>query len=249
MHVRAQAYWLPKAGNSEDEYEDAYYPETACISSASGFRCAVADGATETSFSALWARLLVRAYCCGSLSSRNLTSALLPLQREWDEHVAKRPLPWFAEQKARQGAYSALVGLSISTVRFGRRIEGRWQALAGGDSCLFQLRGERLVRAFPLSRSEEFDSRPALISSHPAANAGLQSQLRTATGRWLPGDLFYLMSDALACWFLRKLEEGLAPRPLPEEVRPEDFLEWIAELRRHGQLRNDDVTLLRVEVT
>ena len=62
MRVHYAAYWLPKEGSREDEYEDAFAPAQAADDAPSEFLCAVADGATETSFSGLWAQLLVEAY-------------------------------------------------------------------------------------------------------------------------------------------------------------------------------------------
>jgi hypothetical protein len=64
MHILAQAFWLPKAGNNIDEYEDAFWPRRQIDASAEAFSFAVADGATETSFSKLWAEMLVRALRC-----------------------------------------------------------------------------------------------------------------------------------------------------------------------------------------
>ena len=62
MQVRTQAFHVPKRGNAETEYEDAYFPEIAPEREVSGFRCAVADGASESAFASVWARLLVRGF-------------------------------------------------------------------------------------------------------------------------------------------------------------------------------------------
>ena len=61
MHVFSRAYWMPKAGNSEAEYEDSFWPRFLDGES-NNFRFAVADGATEASFSGIWARQIVRAF-------------------------------------------------------------------------------------------------------------------------------------------------------------------------------------------
>ncbi|HVK06711.1 MAG TPA: hypothetical protein VM490_24815, partial [Armatimonadaceae bacterium] len=55
--VRLAPFAAVKAGNSDDEYEDAF---AAAVRSTDGELCriAVADGATGASFSGLWARLL-----------------------------------------------------------------------------------------------------------------------------------------------------------------------------------------------
>ena len=59
-HVSFPVYWqafrLPKRGHSADEYEDAYAANPYVG------RFAVADGASESSFAALWAQLLVNGF-------------------------------------------------------------------------------------------------------------------------------------------------------------------------------------------
>src|SRR2546422_7087812 len=111
MHLFAQGFFLPKAGNSHEEYEDAFWPQERIDLHTPAFRCAVADGATETSFSGLWAQMLVRAYCKGELSRKR--QDLSRLQRNWLKFVSGRPLPWYAEEKLRSGAFSSIVGLAL----------------------------------------------------------------------------------------------------------------------------------------
>ena len=269
MRVRARAFWAPKAGNSAEEYEDAFWWEYGRIAirpyppgddGRDTFRCAVADGATETSFSGLWADLLARGFCKGRLDPDALAAGLPGLQRVWRRLVGNRPLPWYAEEKVRSGAFAAVVGLTVlpATAQDGGPEGdgagppgGRWRALALGDSCLFRVREDAFV-AFPVAHSTEFGNRPALLSSNPAANAGLADRLPCAAGDWLPGDRFYLMTDALACWFLQATEVGGHPwdalRDLAATSGSATFTGWVGELRAGGGLRNDDVTLVMVEV-
>src|SRR5712664_4061192 len=108
MHVVAQAFWLPKAGNTLEEYEDAYWPERPVDQKTDAFSFAVADGATETSFSDVWAKMLVRAYCQRQLSDKKLSKSLPRLQSTWLKLVSGKPLPWYAEEKLRSGAFSSL---------------------------------------------------------------------------------------------------------------------------------------------
>ena len=259
MRARARAFWAPKAGHSAEEYEDAFwwdYPPGA--DGRDTFRCAVADGATETSFSGLWADLLARGFCKGRLDPDALAAGLPGLQRVWRRLVGAKPLPWYAEEKVRSGAFAAVAGLTVLPARDGGpegdgadSPGGRWRALALGDSCLFQVRDEGVV-AFPVAHSAEFGNRPALLSSNPAANAGLADRLPGACGDWLPGDRFYLMTDALACWFLRATEADERPwealRDLAATGGSAGFAGWVGELRAGGALRNDDVTLVMVEL-
>ncbi len=248
MYVASNAYWLPKAGNSDEEYEDAFCIEGEPAAHRTFFRCAVADGATEASFSGLWGAMLVGSYCCSPQDGPSLHDDLPRLQADWHEQVGRIPLPWYAEQKALQGAFAAILGLTVMAGAAGE-IGGRWETLAVGDSCLFHVRGAEVLGAFPLDHAEAFGNRPVLLPSNDGANGELAEQQACAVGTWEPGDTFYLMTDALAHWFLTQLERGNTLRPLPGRLEQSEFAGWIADLRRVGELRNDDVTLLRVHVT
>lgn len=219
------------------EYEDAAWPPRSGCVATPLFRAAVADGATETSFAALWARLLVRAYCKGRLrSSQRGIQSLRPL---WLRSVADRPLPWYAEEKVRQGAFSTLLGLTLS--------EHGWEASAAGDSCLFHVRGEACLTAFPLRQSNEFSNRPVLLSSRPH---GSGTDTIQGEGTWEGGDNFFLLTDALAAWALGQAEGGRPPwETLGRLVQcPEGFAAFVAEERCADRMRNDDVTLLLLRV-
>ena len=73
------------------------------------------------------------------------------------------------------------------------------------------------------------------------------SHLTRARGAWERMDVFYLMTDAIASWFLRSVEDGARPSALLDPVdEGEDFERWIESLRESGAMRNDDVTVLRV---
>jgi hypothetical protein len=240
MRVRSSSFALPKAGNTPDEYEDASWPRRTLTRETTSFRCAVADGATETSFSGLWAGMLVRAYCAGRLEGRRLPRTLSALRASWGEEVGRVPLPWYAEEKVRSGAYSSLLGLTVSALPDAPR----WRAEAIGDSCLFHLRGGTLLAAFPLARAEDFNSRPYLLSSR----AGGEDAMSRLEGTWESGDRFLLATDALAAWALAAEERGDHPWNRLLTVRRVEWADWLAELRAGGTMRNDDVTLLRVEV-
>ena len=251
MHILAQAFWLPKAGYALEEYEDAFWPAQRIDHSVPLFRFAVADGATVTSFSGLWARMLVRDYCKGHLrQKKTFLKRLIPLQQTWRATVGQKPLPWYAEEKISQGAFASLLGFTIQGTQGGDQL--RWDACAIGDSCLFQIRGDALIMQFPLTCSTQFNHHPTLLASNPASNGQLASHLRYESGQWQDGDAFYLMTDAMACWFLKAVEHEQSPWAIIRALGTEDgmhFKEWIAQLHRDGQLHNDDVTLVRVDVS
>ena len=54
MSGKAHAFRLPKAGNSDADYEDAFAIGENCV--------AIADGATESSFARAWAEALVQGF-------------------------------------------------------------------------------------------------------------------------------------------------------------------------------------------
>src|SRR5262249_40418427 len=189
------------------------------------------------------------AYCRGHLDGvKTFLKHLASLQQEWKAAVSHKPLPWYAEEKMRQGAFSSLLGL---TLRGGQGPEPlQWDALAVGDSCLFQIREDKVITQFPLTCADQFTNRPALLSSNPTSNNRLADHLCPASGEWQNGDAFYLMTDAIACWFLRAVEHGHAPWTIIRDLGTAEglnFTKWIAYLRGEGQLANDDVTVLRVD--
>jgi hypothetical protein len=248
MHVMARALWAPKAGNRSEEYEDAFWPPRTInrmVNRSGLFRFAVADGATETSFAGLWARRLVRAYGSGSLAGGNWLEQLRHEQAAWYAEVLQKPLPWYAEEKVRSGAYAALLGLELVT-------GGAWSGLAIGDCCVLQWRAGELVAAFPAMASAFFTSHPYLVPSNSARNADLAEQVQWAGGDWQPGDRFALLSDALGQWAWRSLEADDPPWAVLEELhrtgQQRSFGQWVNCLRRSGDLRNDDVTAVLVAV-
>ncbi len=105
LRVSTRAFHVHKRGGTESEYEDAFYPD-GVTDKLGVFRCAVADGASESAFANLWAQLLVRGF-----GTRNLR--ITELQQYWQNTVGGKKLPWFLEKKARRGAFAAFVGLSI----------------------------------------------------------------------------------------------------------------------------------------
>ena len=244
MRVSYRVFWLPKAGLTEEEYEDAFAPDQVPDVDLAQFRCAVADGATETSFSRGWAEILCKAY-----KDRNFH--LRRLQEEWLNEVSGKTLPWYAEQKLESGAYASIVGLSLRQNDSGYS----WSARALGDSCLFHLRDGKILRVLPLDRWENFGSTPALISTKSAANQGLLARQKYVSGICSTGDLFYLMTDAISKWLLRRdIESGDAVGLLENIGSNDEFKHFVDEHRKarddkgRPMMPNDDVTWTRVAV-
>jgi len=245
VEIEAKKFWLPKQGSSKAEYEDA------CSFAVDEGRFAVADGATEASFSGIWARQLVRAFRKKALSVPITFEALRPLQKEWQKKVRRHPLPWYAEEKVNDGAFAAFVGLELLQKQSGKGTRRVWHATAAGDSCLVQVHGNDIVKAFPIVNSASFNNCPMLVCSVPAFNRNGNDLVTSVSGSWGCDDVFFLMTDALACWFFKEHERGSRPwnilRDLDTNAQT-SFEKLILDLRAGGGMKNDDVTLLQIDI-
>jgi len=247
-----KAFWLPKKGNSIEEYEDAF--------AYSKRHFAVSDGATESSFAERWAQSLVEKFINTPPAifqdhGLSFQTWLTPLQEEWHRQIPWKRLPWFAEEKARTGAFATFLGIQfgeaakrpfhIFDVFRKRRSPNVWQAFAIGDSCLFQVRCNQVLRAFPVEHVDQFRTRPTLISSNPGSNKPVWARLKTTEGDYQPGDVFFFMTDALSEWFMRRSNAQARPWNQLLDIRTEtDFALFVSREREQNQLRNDDLTLV-----
>ncbi|HEX5273580.1 MAG TPA: protein phosphatase 2C domain-containing protein, partial [Gemmataceae bacterium] len=187
---RWRALCLPKRDHTAEECEDAWG------AGPSARRFAVADGASESAFAGLWARLLVDGFLSAP-RPRDLAGWLGEARRRWSDTVMGLELPWYAEMKRAEGSFATLLGLRLRPAGPGR--PARWRAVAVGDSCLVRVRADGRVRAFPLKRSCDFDNQPGLVRSR----GEMPARARYAAGTLAPGDRLLLMTDALAQWVLR----------------------------------------------
>lgn len=251
MDIETRVLWLPKAGNAENEYEDAFYlPKRGRDNQP--FTCALADGATESLLSRQWANLLVkrfgRQWRAADAWQTWLNETLRAWQNEKRAYMRRReragkPVQWYEEPGLEAGAFAALLGLVITRAARG----GQWRAAALGDCCLAQVRADELVDAFPMQDASAFNNRPFLLSSNPTRNVALDAHWRFATGELARGDRLYLMTDALAAWFFRAREAGARPwHELDARADGDAFAAWIHALRVSHAQRNDDVTLIRL---
>ncbi len=255
MRAVVACFWLPRAGSRVEEYEDAFYPKRTGTRSAKRLRFAVADGASESLLSGMWADLLVRTWCRSKRlrPPEMIATAMSRWQGEMTTYLEgrelrERPIQWFEEPGLAKGAHAALIGLELTSAS---STSGTWTAVALGDSCVFQVRDGQLLRSFPLEAAEEFSTSPKLVPSRPHLLGKALAHLDQTEGKWQAGDVFFLTTDAIAAWFLAAAEEGLAPWSTLAEFgceTPELFAAWVGEQRGLSRLRNDDVTVVRVAV-
>ena len=251
-----KTFWLPKAGNSSEEYEDAslvVYPQRMGEAGRLTARAVVCDGASESAFAREWANVLAEAFVSRPLDICGLTEDymcdwLALAQEDWHVGVPWDRIPWHGEAKARAGAFATLLGLTFA-VAPGRSPGLNWQALAVGDSCLFVIRAGRLSQCFPLEDAAEFDNNPALVCSNPDSVGKLWASVRRTGGKCLPGDSFILASDAIACWLLDRDAESEMPWNTLLALDASVWPAWVEEQRSAGLMRNDDTTLVIIRVS
>lgn len=241
---------IPKQGNTDEECEDSISVKITEIQKKKvRLRIAIGDGATESSFAREWANILTKSFDRFKLPLKeNLISQLPSLRKKLDTLVKGKILPWYAQEKAENGAFSAFLGVRIDLESY------NYEALAVGDCCFFHIRNSRLIKQFPIKQSSEFGNNPYLLSSNPIKNQDIENYLIEITGNVDKGDILMFMSDALAHWFMKnnELNEspweillGLKCRTKEEKLK---FNSWLTEQRATKSIKNDDVVLAIIEL-
>ncbi len=252
MRINIIAHKLVKDGNTQDEQEDAFSASHSDGEEARTLRFAIADGATDGMLSGQWAELLTQVACSPEVPSIEISSVLSRARADWSEWLEKylrrreresKPVQWFEEPGLRAGGFATLLCLEAREHDAGVA----WQATAAGDSCLFIVRDGKLDTAFPITRSREFNTRPSLLRSSNSLPSQ-SAEIAVKNGEWRGTDDVYLMSDALAKWFLTEVEAGGRPWRQLDGISRERLDELVAALRRDKQMRNDDVTLVQLKL-
>jgi serine/threonine protein phosphatase PrpC len=245
MKLRVGAATLPKRGNSPEENEDAFAPLVTEGLQSVPFRCAVADGATEASYSGLWAKLLAEHFC--TVEPDRFQADLPSLRENWKATTGSKPLPWYAEQKLEKGAFATLLGVQITEGEFPFL---RWRAISAGDSVLFHVRAFEGVAKFPVRASGDFQNHPILFATSASTEEVNGKPIcQFSEGILESGDRLYLATDKVAEWIIHGLENDTKPfLQLDQVVRTENsFASLVESLTALNQIKNDDYTLLWVE--
>lgn len=245
MFTTALTFFVPKKGSPERDWEDRVRVSTGDPLHRRNPRFAMADGATEAYDAKAWAGCLVdsfmrtdglprvdRAYMVGWMSA---------VQNQWRTRLT-RFTTLAAQRKAADGSYATLLGGELVDLD---RDRPQWEAASVGDVVLFQVRDGVLLRHFPELRPEDFDNTPDLVHSRAEMFGVSSGGLRTAKGDLRVGDQLFVATDAMAEWLLRHDDRRTWAR-MDEVDHPATFRRMISVLRRNKDIRNDDVTLLRM---
>lgn len=261
MQTRMVIFYAPKQGNDEREWEDGAAGFGGDPGTGRNPRFAVADGATEAIGSARWAEQLVAGFVgIGGIDQPGHGAAPPALRgnavHQWLEHMQAR---WHQDPRAAQatdlerlklarvGSFATLLGCELSG------LEGpqpRWDAVAVGDTVLFHVRNHDLVTQFPKIAAEDFGFNPDGVSTRPDSLSTAVNRLAEHGGQLAPGDRLYLATDAFAQWMVQTHHRD--PRWLWNTLaaldHPATFRTLTADRRRAEEMKNDDVTLMRVHL-
>ena len=236
---------LEKDGNLSSQYEDA----VAVKHVETGMRLAVADGVTDAIFTGAWAWMLVRRFVLRPFWTRaGFAYPVRALGAQWRQMHAQMELPWYAARKMEQGAAATLIGVRISLPQ-PSGAAGMWRAVSIGDACLFHMQGSRLLQMHPELKPAEFGNNPALIYTDVSRNQRLAHGPAVKAGSWQRGDIFMVVSDALARWIRLSIDGGQGEwRDLlalaDSADREAAFRSWARHEQGNGRLKNDDLTMV-----
>jgi Protein phosphatase 2C len=238
--VQVIGFWSHKQGSQPHEWEDAFaYSEAAQ-------RIAVSDGASASSQASRWARCLVEGFIDDPFDPGDETELTNWLARRVDLFEDQTPAAavdrsWYQEAAERQPAFGTLVAMSLAE-------DGCYRVVGVGDSCFFHLRAGELLESLPLSDAHDFGSTPDLVSSDPEQiSQVVASAFRGATTAE-HGDTLLLATDALSEWALSRGTEEAEVWNLLEQIDAEGFERLSYEARQSGEMENDDLTLVRVQM-
>ena len=241
---------LPKENENIDDCQDFYKCDQRG-------RFAIADGASQSFYSNIWAEKLVAHFCKDpDINESNWEQWLRPIQKEWfsdiNQRVEKarednRPT-WVTNQnrlKFGECATSTFVGLEF--------VDNKVKISVVGDSYLFILEEDKLSETYPkLACADDFGDRPEYFASDGKDNSFqpiLESKVLEDTNSQKH---FILATDALSEYIFKCHERN-------EEIfstllkfsKMEDFREFIFDARHSHKikLKNDDVALVVLRVS
>jgi hypothetical protein len=102
----------------------------------------------------------------------------------------------------------------------------------------------------PLSHSESFNNAPVLVASDGSLHESMMQSIVRDSGSCESGDVLLLMSDGIASWYLQRLEQNdFDPDALICSKDDEELIQFFSDERVAGRIRNDDIALVRIEIT
>lgn len=202
----------------------------------------ISDGVSKSFFPKLWSKNICDKFV--QTEVKDNFQFIGEAQKQWqsqiEEIIAQPHVKWYtkAQYNKRSPALATFVGLEF--------VENdlKWKAWALGDSFLFfvpknykDFDGE-VIKLSSKQEPIEFDNFPDYYSSIGKNHKG---DLQTFEGKLEEGT-FFLMTDALAEWFISGKEKAIdIANTWKDQIEFEDY---VATERKNGNLTDDDSAIL-----
>ncbi|MGP6293853.1 hypothetical protein [Caldiplasma sukawensis] len=222
------SFSFQKLGNTPEENEDAYSYSDESI--------AVADGASDSIFSGLWAKSLVDEFVDGNYDleyTDNKVKFLQNARDRWFNGIKWDELKWNVKNKAITGSYATFISC---------RFEGeKIKIFSVGDSCFIGIM-EKQLYSFPIQDSKAFGITPRLLWSgygRPLDNREYKQRSDFVSVEFNKNQFseFMLSTDALSNYVISNGVKGF--QKVKENYNMKNFFD---QEREKGRIKNDDLT-------
>ena len=234
--IKIREFHRPKLGNVEGEYEDAF------AFNMRKKRFAMADGASDSVFSGIWARALVKSFVnsrlniddTGGLAFQMLTES----RNAWYDKIDWDSLKLFVKNKAVKGSFSTFLGVEFTK----GKSSYTYRAVALGDTC-FIVRNNNDIISKPIEKASDFNITPKLFWSGYGAPFEKDYKWKVPnmiefSGEIGFGENFVMATDALSKWILENKSNSWELL-----TKIDDPALLFNSLLQHRMMRNDDITL------
>jgi hypothetical protein len=214
----------------------------------SSHRFSVSDGVSKSFFPKIWSEILVNKFV--ERTDLKESELIKTCQEEWqkriDEIVSLPNTKWFTKSQynRKDPALATFVGLQFFEK------EKKWSAWARGDSFLFFVPNDfkdykkELVKLSSKGEQIVFDNFPDYFSSIGDNHKG---KIEILSNQKLFNGNFYLMTDALAEWFINEGENAIGKITVWQSQT--DFERYIEQAIEDKKLTNDDCAILCIELS
>ena len=243
--MKIQNFHLSKLGNPAKEYEDSLSFDLK------KGRFAIADGASGSTFSDIWARSLTETFVNSKIDlfrgNDGVMGQIVSTSRDyWYDNVNWKALPWFLKNKSISGSYATFLALQV------KKVSGslKFKSISVGDSCMFILQGNKIKESFPIKFPREFGNTPRLIWSGQGSPVKKSLKVPEPELTEFSGTLennlnILLATDAAAKWIME--DTDFAMNLFLNEFQSLDSR--IPKLINEGKIKNDDFTVALLEFT
>jgi hypothetical protein len=253
--IKFSCFFTHKDGENLNDYKDAFAYSVSSENNEASLKIGLSDGATVSAFSKNWSDLLVRKYIKSNISDingfKNIFNELNEIQQKYIN--TSRENQWWLQDAFIVSA-ATFLGFEINSSIRNNGIN-YWNSFSVGDTCLFQFRQNKLLQSFPMVNEEKFNNKPDLLTNNRDYNEknDIWNKSKEIKGKWEKDDTFVLATDGFAKWLLGKIkhnEKCFEDIPGFKEInfRYKETENWIRNKQSSGEMQNDDITIILIQI-